>query len=91
MRTCCSQLGNGTVFVQDNCYAWCDVESPDVISFGDCLFTDSKDSDQIRNLGCGPTSDKEKDKSAGNLAYSAPKATVSALFCGILALSMLYV
>jgi hypothetical protein len=38
MQTCCTALGNGTVFVQDSCSAWCDVSTADAFGdFMDCL------------------------------------------------------
>jgi hypothetical protein len=91
MQTCCSQLGNGTIFVQDDCFAWCDVDSPDVRRFNGCLVSGTN-STGVNDLACSPNDRYLDDgKSAGNLAYSTPKATLSALFCGVLALSMMYV
>jgi hypothetical protein len=91
MQTCCSQLGNGTVFVQDDCFAWCDVESPDPSRFNYSLVSGTN-STGVYDLGCSPNHRVLDDnKSDGTLAYGTPKATLSALFCGILALSMLYV
>jgi hypothetical protein len=92
MQTCCSQLGgNGTVFIQDGCFAWCDVESPDAGRFVECLSTGTN-STRVYDLACsGKGSDDDEKKSAGTLPYDNPRATLSALFCGVLALSMLYV
>lgn len=91
MQTCCSQLGNGTLFVQHDCHVWCDVESPDPGRFSDCLVSGTN-STGVDNVGCSLNHRvDEDDESAGTLAYSTPKATLSALFCGVLALSMLCV
>lgn len=40
METCCSQLGNGTLFVQDECFVWCDVDDDNTSGFDECLFGD---------------------------------------------------
>lgn len=94
METCCANLGNGTVFVQDDCFAWCDVKSPDVSRFNDCLVSGTN-STSVHDLGCSLDNHHKNggdgDKSAGTLAYTAPKATFSAIFCGILVLSVLYI
>jgi hypothetical protein len=67
------------------------VESPDVRGFSDCLVSGTN-STGVDNLGCSLNHRvDEDDESAGTLAYSTPKATLSALFCGVLALSMLCV
>jgi hypothetical protein len=87
MNTCCSQLENGTVFVRDDCFAWCDVEHGKTSDFPDCLASGSNSS--VRDLGC--SAEYKGDKSAGAPAYNAPKMTLSALFCGVLALSVLYI
>lgn len=94
MDTCCSQLGNGTVFVQDDCFAWCDVEHGKTSDFRDCLTKNSNST--IHDLGCsaeydGDGGDGGDSESAGASAYHAPKITLSALFCGMLALSVLYI
>lgn len=93
MKTCCADLGNGTVFVQDNCFAWCDVESPDVRRFSDCLVSGTN-STGVRDVGCSLDSyynNDSDDKSSGTPAYTTPKVTLSALFCGVLALNLLYI
>lgn len=90
MDTCCTQLGNGTVFVQDDCYAWCDIRPGTTHDFHDCLAKNSNDS--LYDWGCSeePKDHGDNKKSASTPAFSAPKTTLSALFCGVLALSVLY-
>jgi len=91
MQTCCSQLGNGTVFVQDDCFAWCDVESPDPSRFNECLISGTN-STGVSELACSPNHRVDDDNEPpGALAYNNPKTTLFALFCGVLAPSMLYV
>jgi hypothetical protein len=87
MDACCAQFGNGTVFVQDDCFAWCDVEHGKTSDFHDCLTSGSNSS--IHGFGC--SAEFDGDKSASTAAYNAPKITLSALFCGMLALSVLYI
>lgn len=75
MKTCCADLGNGTVFVQDDCFAWCDVESPDVRRFSDCLVSGTN-STGVRDVGCSLDSyynNYSDDKSSGTPAYTTPE------------------
>lgn len=86
MDTCCAQLGNGTVYVQDECFPWCDVEHGKTGEFSDCLSSGSNVS--VAPMVCSPDDD---DESAGNLARNVPKATFSVVVCGLLMLSGLYI
>jgi hypothetical protein len=97
MQTCCSQLGNGTVFIQDSCTFWCDVKATDAFGdFADCL-KDNNSSARVFGLSC---SNEEAgsanetggdDQSSGSVpAYGATKATVLAVVVGVLALSALH-
>ena len=99
MQTCCSQLGNGTVFIQDNCSAWCDVSAADAFGdFMDCLEVgnstydgglscsneDTKMANETSSSSCG-----DDDTSGSVHASDSPKATVLAVLVGVLALSAL--
>jgi hypothetical protein len=97
METCCSQLGNGTVFIQDGCNAWCDVNTSDPSSdFTRCLKA-GENSTYDGGLSCSnadtilanETSSGGDDTSGSVPAYSVPKATVLGILCGVLALSAL--
>ena len=99
MQTCCSQLGNGTVFVQDSCTFWCDVNATDAFGdFSDCL-RDNNSSNRVFGLSCSneeagsanETSSGGEDESSGSVpAYGATKATVLTVMVGVLALSALH-
>jgi hypothetical protein len=98
MQTCCSQLGNGTAFVQDGCTVWCDVSVADAFGdFSDCL-QDRNNSNTIYGLSCSnedtklanETSSGDDDTSGSGPAYDSSRATVIGVLCGVLALSALY-
>lgn len=88
METCCAQLGNGTVYVQDEFFPWCDVEHGKTGEFSDCLSSGSNVS--VAPMVCSRDDDDDQE-SAGALAYGVPKATVSAVVCGLLVLGGLYI
>jgi hypothetical protein len=100
MQTCCSQLGNGTVFNQDSCSAWCDVSAADAFGdFMDCLEVGNSTHDG--GLSCSnedtrlanetsSSSSGDDDTSGSGPAYNASKATALAVLGGVLALSALH-
>jgi len=98
MRTCCNQLGNGTVFVQEYCAFWCEVTTDDPAGdFTDCLDNGDRNSARVGGLSCSVTDDSsandtssgDDDTSASIPAYNAPKTTLLAVLCGLVALSAL--
>jgi hypothetical protein len=100
MQTCCTALGNGTVFVQDKCAVWCDVSASDAFDdFTSCLKAGDSNSTYAGGLSCSnedtklanetSSSSGDGDTSGGVSAYNAPKATVLAVLVGMLAVSAL--
>jgi hypothetical protein len=100
MQTCCTALGNGTVFVQDKCAVWCDVGASDAFDdFASCLKAGDSNGTYTGGLSCSnedtklaneTSSSGDGDTSGGVSAYNAPKATVLAVLVGVLALSALH-
>jgi hypothetical protein len=104
MQTCCTALGNGTVFVQDKCAVWCDVSASDAFDdFTSCLKAGDSNSTYAGGLSCSnedtklanetsssSSSSGDGDTSGGVSAYNAPKATVLAVLVGMLAVSALH-
>jgi hypothetical protein len=101
MQTCCSQLGNGTVFIQDSCSACCDVSAADAFSdFVACLevgnstydggLSCSNEDTRLANEISSSSSSRDDDTSGSGPAHDASKATALAVLGGVLALSALH-
>lgn len=106
MGACYSQLGNGSLFVQDECFVWCDVDDDNTSGFDECLFGEDSMGDNVSvTLSCdradgvrssngnGDSDDHSDDveESAGPQAYHFPRATFSALFYSVLSLGVVLI
>lgn len=85
MDTCCSQLGNGSTYLYQDCYTWCSVNSDvDLTDFSECLLYGSNSTTLSGGnipLMCGlgsPDSDTdhpdESNDSGGDEESSSPMA-----------------
>lgn len=85
MDTCCSQLGNGSTYLYQDCYTWCSVNSDvDLTEFRECLLSGSNSTSLSGGniplmCGLGPLDsdadqDDESRDSGGHDESSSPMA-----------------
>lgn len=92
MKTCCSQFGNGSVHVCEDCYAWCRVDSDSPSDdFEKCLTTGMNGTNSNFGMTCTLNRTDDDGGSRNGAVDSAPKTAFSVLLCSMLALSMLQI